>query len=879
MSIFKNTSLMNFFKTILFTFLIILPVFNINAQLKSGNETFPKIGTNYIYANVKLYPEKKIQINELGMNEWDISNFNPTVFDTIRIKQPQKTKYGNRFPGAQFALVTTPVNIEYLRLDSGKIYQLGIIDDFMEVDIPVLLRFEDSFLYRNNETRLNMIYGDTTVSKFVSPYFHKPGTDSIRADITYQYEARIDAEGYLTTPLGKYKTKREVLFVHKLIHGYKYSVFGWTPAPEYSLNKRFTVYRWYSSENGLLLAEAYINKHDYIENIRYQHDSPLRLAFSAKHVSCKGGNDGFVDLEVTGGIPDYEYEWSNGNKSENLVNSKAGTFAVTVTDNRGRKISGSYTVTEPLVTLAAIFDPKNVSCLGANNGSVSLEIIGGKEPYDFIWSNDSSNYKISNLKPGTYGVRIKDAGGCVFIDSININQPEIKLNAIIEKEHVSCYNGSNGKLTAVVDGGTRPYHFKWSNADTSYATTGLRAGTYSVTITDANGCNYSTKATIKQPAEPLIITKNIKPVSCFGGSNGTIKLNVKGGKPGYAFFWSDSTNNKSIKNVASGYYGVEITDNNNCTIKDSIFVSQPKSPLVISHGKKDISCFGKTDGSLIVNVNGGTPGYEYKWSNGSTKSNLKKLRKGIYTVKVTDKNNCAVYDTIEIIAPEKALFVDFEKKDVVCKGGNSGEIKLFIEGGSPDYSAVWSNKQNGTELKHLKAGKYSVTVIDKHNCKTKTDFTIVEPNEPLRVKVDKIDIDCHNEKSGSIYITATGGKPGYIYKWQNGEHAQNLIGLGADKYTVTVIDNNLCQRIEIIELKQTNELKIRATISPTENDKETGEISINIEGGTKPYSILWDEGQTTNKIINLRKGIHEVTVTDANDCQLVKEFRVGNIQK
>ena len=167
---FKNTCLMNYYRVILLTFLIIAPVKQINSQIKSSIKTFPEIGKNYLYANVKLYPETKLQINDLGIDKWDISNFTPTKFDTIRVKKPNKTKYGKRFPNSQIALVTSALQIEYLRIDSGRIFQLGLVGDFMEVKIPVLLQFQDSLLYRNNETRLNIIYADTVHSKFVSPY-------------------------------------------------------------------------------------------------------------------------------------------------------------------------------------------------------------------------------------------------------------------------------------------------------------------------------------------------------------------------------------------------------------------------------------------------------------------------------------------------------------------------------------------------------------------------------------------------------------------------------------------------------------------------------------------------------------------------------------
>lgn len=865
---------MRFLKAILFIFLLLPYGLAINAQIKPGSTEFPKIGTNFIVANVKLYPKKKIHINDIGLHEWDISGFGPDAFDTLRLKKPKKTKYGKRFPAAQLAIVKSPIDIEYLRFDSGKVYQVGLIGDFLEVKIPVLLQFKDHFLYENDEIKRNIIYGDTSYSKFCSPYYHKPGTDSIKADIAYEYEARIDARGYLKTPLGRYKTVREVLFIHKRVRGYKYSVFGWTPAPEYSLNKRYTVYRWFTAENGLPIAEVYINKHDYIEKIRYQYDSPMRLAFSAKHVSCKGGNDGFVELLVSGGIPDYEYEWSNGNRSKNLINTKAGTYNVTVTDNKGRKISGAYTLTEPLVALDVLFDEKDVSCRGANNGSVAVEIVGGEAPYDFIWSNDSTNYEMHNLRPGTYWLRVKDAGTCVLIDSVVVRQPDEKLHASLEKEHVTCHNGSNGRLLAVVGGGTPPYRFKWSNADTSYAADGLKAGTYRVTVTDANGCSYSTEATVKQPPEPLVITKTIKPVSCFGGADGSVKLSVKGGKPGYAYFWSDSTDNKSIKNVASGYYHVEITDNNNCVLTDSVFVPQPNKPLIVSHGHTDISCFGKIDGTAIASASGGTPGYNYLWSNGSTKNSLKKIPEGIYTLKISDRENCTVYDTVEVFGPQKALFVKVDKKDIICKGKNSGEIQLIVEGGTPEYSILWHDKTKGLYRKNLKAGKYSFTVTDKHKCKLKDEVDIKEPKEPLQIKIEKIDVDCPGQKSGSVYITASGGKPGYSYEWSNGEHAQSLIGLGAGEYTVRVTDNNSCAESKTIKLNEPTELKVNATIIPSGTDNASGSIKLNIKGGTKPYSILWDDGQTTETIKNLSKSIYGVTITDAKDCQLLKEFKV-----
>lgn len=849
-------------------------VYTVSAQIKRGSTNFPKAGTNFMYAKVKLYPKKKLQINDLGREYWDISGFTPESFDTVRLKSPKKTRYGKRFPEAQLAIVTNPLKIDYISIDSDKVYQVGLIGDFMETQIPVLLHFEDSLVYLNDESGMNKIYSDIGKSKFVAPYYYKPGTDSIKADIVYEYEGRIDAKGYLKTPLGEFYSSREVLFVHKQVRAYKYSVFGWTPAPEYSLNKRFVIYRWFSADNSMPLAEVYVNKQDFIEEIRYQYDSPMRLSFSAKHVSCKGGNNGFIDLSVQGGIPDYSYQWSTGATTQDLANLRAGTYNVTVSDNKGRKISGSYTVTEPLVALNATFDIQNISCYGAKDGAISLNINGGEEPYDFIWSNDSTDFEITHLRPGTYTVWIKDAGACVIKDSVTITQPQMKLRARIEKEHVSCYQGNDGRLLAVCEGGTAPYRFRWSNGDTTYAAENLQAGTYSVRITDAHGCTYQTSAEVKQPQTALKLSCEIKPVSCFGGNDGLFKLSAQGGKPGYIYLLPDSTRGKSMRNIPSGYYKVQVIDANECMLIDTVFVPQPKRALSVKHNKTDVTCFGFNNGSISLDVSGGTAPYSFKWSNGLDKKILKKLQGGIYTVEIFDKNNCFISDTIEIISPKKALFVDFEKTDIICHGGNTGKIKLLIEGGTPEYNVLWSNKKTDSLLTGLKAGKYLVTVTDKNKCKAKKEISLTQPDESIKINTEKIDPTCNGQKSGSIYTSVSGGVPPYNYEWSNGEHAENLIGLSAGKYTLTVTDKLSCQGIEIIELKEPEKLKVEAIVTNTRKGASTGSIAITITGGTQPYSVFWENKQNTNERKNLSKGYYYVTVVDANECEIDLQFEI-----
>ncbi len=861
-----------FLKHILALIVLLIILNQSFSQTYTGN--FPAIGTNFIMAKASVFPGKKIGIRDLGGEICDLSPYLPESFDTIRLMEPLKTRYGRRFPAANIAMVISPVQIEYLIIDSGKVYLNGLIGDFMENKLPVLLQFNDTLLYKNPYLSLDQQYSDTSATSFLSPYYNHPATDSIKAEITYIRTGRVDASGELITPLGKYMVEREVIFIEKKVRGSKYTVFGWTPAPEYSLDKHFTLYRWYTKDLCIPIAEAFLNNDDYVEYVKYQYDSPLRLNFTGEHVKCKGGTDGSIQLTAKGGIPDYKYEWTNGATSSNLTDLKAGTYGVVVTDNRGRKISSFYTITEPHFALKPNLEVNHVTCKGLKNGKLKLNISGGTAPFDFKWSNDSVNETISNLAPGKIYYMISDAGGCFINDSVEITEPEEKLSIDFEEKQVSCYHGNDGSATAYLNGGTSPYHFVWADGDTSRIKTNMKAGQYSVTGYDKNGCSIVGSVTIKEPDSPLKISEKINPVNCFGGYDGSIELTVSGGKAPYQYLWPDSSDRKSLKGISSGIYKYSLTDKNGCQHTDSVFVPEPKQALQIEAIKKDVDCFGEKTGEIKLLVSGGSPDYQYSWSDGYNKAQRDKLAEGVYLIKITDKNQCKLSDTIEILSPEKPLMADFEKFDVKCKNGNDGAISLTVEGGTPDYNYLWSNKSIQKDLSGLKAGIYSVTISDKNQCKLKKEFEITEPAKTIEIVAQKTDIDCFNEKTGAIYLEIKGGKAPYETEWSNGSNSPNIIGIAAGKYTVTVVDALNCESIKIVEVFEAEKLTVKANITHPDKDMENGSINIEISGGNKPYSILWEDGQSGNLIQNLKAGKIELEIVDSKDCKISERFEL-----
>jgi hypothetical protein len=858
-------------------FFVLIPVFFLITKRcfsQNQSEVFPAAGTNFIMAKAPVYGARKLKIRDLGRNTWDLSGFLPQSFDTIRLKEPIQTRYGRRFPESTIALVISPVHIEYLVVDSGKVFLTGFIGDFMEKNLPILLQFKNRLMYKNPELQLDQNYSDTSGTTFLSPYFSHPATDSIRADITYIRTGRIDASGQLITPVGRYQVEREVVFIEKIVKGYKHTIFGWTPAPEYSLNKHYTFYRWYSKEFKIPVAEAFLDDDDYVDYVTYQYDSPLRMAFTGTHVRCKDGSDGSIQLTVNGGIPDYTYNWSNGESGSNLSNLRAGTYSVLVTDNRGRKISSYYTVTEPQHELIASLNTKHISCRGQKDGEIRLQISGGTAPYDFKWSVDSAKTSITNLSPGMYKAWVVDASGCAHSDSVSIIQPEAALSVKFEEKQVSCFRGNDGAVHILPQGGTPPYRAIWADGDTSIHRRDLKAGVYKLTVFDRNNCQANGLVVVKEPEKPIKLEKSVSEVACFGQSSGNVDLVISGGKAPYQIRWDNGLEGKTLKGIPSGQYTFSVTDKNGCIVRDCVFVSQPVMPLKIDFLKTDVACYGESTGEIKLQASGGTKDYTFSWSNGSDKPVLSKLSIGSYTVKVSDKNKCLASQTIEIEGPEKPLAAETEIQHVRCNGGLDGSVVLNLSGGTPDYQVVWSNKTYAKDATGLKAGNYSVQITDKNNCRLKKDFRIEEPEKKIEVQVQKSDVDCFGAKNGFVRLDVKGGKPGYGFEWSNGSTSGEISELEAGTYQVTITDAARCVVVKKVELSGPGKLAVQARLIHPDKDRQNGSIKIDIKGGTGPYHIFWGNGQTTSIIENLKEGVYEVKITDSKDCQHIETFEL-----
>ena len=292
------------------------------------------------------------------------------------------------------------------------------------------------------------------------------------------------------------------------------------------------------------------------------------------NVSCNGGSNGSIDLTPSGGTPGYTYSWGGGITSQDRISLMAGTYSVTITDANACTATVSATVTQP-TTVAGTTVVTNVACNSGTNGAINITPTGGTPGYTFSWGGGVTTEDRIGLAAGTYSVTITDANGCTGTASATVTQPLSVVSGTTVLTHVSCNNGTNGTINLTPSGGTPGYTFSWGGGVTTEDRAGLAAGTYTVTITDANGCTGTVSAMVGQPAATVSGTTIVTDVACNGGSNGTINLTPSGGTPGYTYSWGGGITSQDRIALSAGTYSVTITDANGCTGTVSATVTQP----------------------------------------------------------------------------------------------------------------------------------------------------------------------------------------------------------------------------------------------------------------------------------------------------------------
>jgi gliding motility-associated-like protein len=569
--------------------------------------------------------------------------------------------------------------------------------------------------------------------------------------------------------------------------------------------------------------------------------------FDTVDISCFGADDGFIDISVSGGHTETHpniFSWTGPPEETDLVAGDSlqsslgpGIYTVIVTDINNCSETAEFTLIEnsQILVTDSIYEINgwNISCFEGSDGYIGINSSGGILNHSYQWGADHTTLpdpesaSQGNLVAGTYYLTITDSIGCTRSDTFKLHQPNTLgvLSQISDTNgwEVSCYSDSSGWIQLTPFGGadsTQNTYF-WSTPDGYVQDPGLMdqanipAGSYTVNVTDINGCSIDSTFILIQPTALVIDTLESDSASCFNTPSGGIRMEVSGGFPGYTYLWSPEGQmaDPTVEDpggLRAGMYTVVVTDSNGCSVIDSVEVFEGDlftlgiAPAVDYNGYP-ISCYGNSDGSIDLVPIGGTPEYSFEWNTGATTEDLEGVPAGTYRVVVTDFYGCEDSATIELVQPSQLAY-QMQTTDPTCNNDSTGSIELMLTGGTvyslDDYTVLLNDIVAEPFMNNLPEGNYLIRIVDLNECYVETEANLVDP--------EKLVLSFETE-------------------------------------------NAFCK------------------------DKPDGQLSLNIEGGVYPYFITWDRGLTSGEddFMDVYWGEYVATVTDANDCVVSDTAFVG----
>lgn len=451
----------------------------------------------------------------------------------------------------------------------------------------------------------------------------------------------------------------------------------------------------------------------------------------------------------------------------------SSTFTIQNTGNSALSISG-------------------VTITGANAADFTVT----SSPATSIAGSASSTFSItfdpsfSGLHTAVVNIASNDCSEAIYTFAIDGNGTQIQASAGAQT-NINCFGNNTGSATVNVSGGISPVTYLWNTGDTTATVSNLIAGTYTVTATDANGCQSIETFTLTQSPQLTVSVTSSANVSCNGLSNGSATALATGGTGNSTYLWSSGGTGASETGLGAGTYTVTVTDSLNCTSLDSVTITQPDTLLLTVALQTSPSCFGDLNGAVTVATTGGTTPYTYNWSSGGTSATETGLGAGSYGVIVTDSLGCS--DTLNIIVsqPNPLLITTSSTNPTTC-GGNNGSIDLTVTDGTPGYTYLWSNSNSTQDLSGLNAGTYNCIVTDTNGCSDSVSILITDPVTPVVTLGSLQATICVDDAS----LTLTGSPVGGVFSGPgvSGNTFSPLLQSGTVTITYTYTDpNTQCQ--------------------------------------------------------------------------------------
>ncbi|SER31446.1 cohesin domain-containing protein [Neolewinella agarilytica] len=542
-------------------------------------------------------------------------------------------------------------------------------------------------------------------------------------------------------------------------------------------------------------------------------EAPTQIVAPGTVTPATDGDNGAITITPSGGNPPYSFAWADGPTSQNRSNLASGEYCVTVTDDSGCTTEECYTVGAAAISFVSTSTQPS-SCSDGTDGVIRLVINNGAAPFSVrveptgtVMTFNENDIEVP-AAPGTYQVFVTDAQGGAIDVELTVGAPDaIAAPATLtsDTEDTDC----SGMISLNIAGGTAPYMVSWSNEETGATISQLCAGDYTATVTDQNGCTFTTETfTVARIEETL---DNIDDVACQDGTEGQIEVTISGGVEPYVYNWTRTGEAESLAatedlmGVGPGDYTLTVSDATGAMLVRNYTVGisagfTVNASVVSNYSGFGVSCPDATDGRIVTTISGqGQFTYQYMIGEQivGIDSVLENAAAGVYTLTVMDDGGCEIVGAIEVTAPP-ALSITPTVTNVSCGSGNDGLIAIDVDGGITPYSYSWSNNGSGASIQSLSEGAYSVTVTDANQCVLVESFNVSAP-EDLAVTFEAT--DASDGCNGSVRILPLGGSGNYRFNWPQLPNQGNdpfAEGLCPGDYEIEVTDDNGCQTVRMV---------------------------------------------------------------------------------
>ncbi len=653
-------------------------------------------------------------------------------------------------------------------------------------------------------------------------------------------------------------------------------------------------------------------------------ESAGELSLTALPVDAQCGSTGAVQIAMNNGKGPYKFSVTGPASKNFLINFSffnikelpPGVYDIYVVDKTGCTASKQVTIEEEEGSFYFNPTPNEARC--EELGSISVKTYEGDAPYKLRVSGpvsgsasvSQSTFKVLNLPGGTYTLEIEDNNGCSHAEVVEIPDSDIEVSALM----TGGLCGEAGSILLTLVNGVPGYTIKWSGpssgqANTSnseYLISGLASGKYEISVTDQTACTDYQIVQMVNSGQGLSV--NLVGVDGICGENGSIWIDINNGSSDFTISWSGpesgsfttSQTGVDIPDLQPGTYTVTIEDESGCQTVQNIAV-ETGSDLDTDVTAQNGAC-GEL-GSILVEVKNGSPSYVISWDgpqSGSISSNsptydITDLVGGLYTIVVKDAFGCLAEREILLDNSDSNIQIYSETNDGLCS--EDGSIDLDIDGGTPNYTIIWSGPVSGSMVVNiytatidgLESGQYDIIVKDALNCESSFTAT-VENTGSLDVGVSSVNGIC--DEMGSALVSVNGNNDDYEVSWTGPVSGTEtftgtfttISDLPTGQYQFTVSNADNCshtQEISIINLSNIQAVTLDAVAGGCDPN---GAIQVQIDGGTPGYVISWNGpvagSFTTNadnyEIPDLPGGSYDVVVKDDNGCEIASSVTVVN---